>query len=586
LAALSFHFHGYQPGDLVRWTEPDPLKPPKFEERRSPVALRIGGDRIAGRNWTDAVLHAYGRMEAVLERVPGVASVDVEPQTLAWLLEKDPGAYRGVVSAWERGRAGFALTPPFHPILPHHHRLEREALFAMMIDFFAPLLRRIHDRPIGLWLPEAAYSTDAMRDFLASARRAQEHHAGLPDLVTRTHLLLDRRQLAGPAESSSAWVRLGIDGGVPAMVRDPGPSGDFAFGRATPEAFVGAAKARGAESALVASDLESLLANPEQAARFEGIVRTAKGHGIVVAAPSPSGTSRLASVVEHSSWSDYDEHLSEGHTSDTRWTGFRRTDGLVVARPHGEELVSQLWKHAFTLATERVESAVRRTARDLLPKFEVERRREIVRRLAVAYGRHLWREHYRAAGLAAAETDFARTAEGLLGGTIDVEVAAYLARAYVTMLMGLRSDPRFWDNMDTRVTFQGVACLAQSLADAAEACRRAHERDRAHRLVALLQTTLLEFPEAYARGELSSLHGFEGWEATEAAWYRAVQSEVPRRSGYDVLRRAALFALPDDVRAAIPGVHFRAEDVVADSGPIDGEAHGEWENAEWCEHRA
>src|SRR5438876_321516 len=61
MSTLSFHFHGYQPGDIVRWREPDPLRPQTFEQRHSPVVLRIGPDRIEGRNWTDAVLRANRR---------------------------------------------------------------------------------------------------------------------------------------------------------------------------------------------------------------------------------------------------------------------------------------------------------------------------------------------------------------------------------------------------------------------------------------------------------------------------------------------------------------------------------------------
>src|SRR5207249_6587697 len=103
LTTLSFHFHGYQPGDIVRWLAPDPLKPPRFEERHSPVAMSIGSERVRGKNWTDAVLRTYGRLEAVLERTSGVASVDIEPQTLVWLLERDPDAYHRAVAAWRRG---------------------------------------------------------------------------------------------------------------------------------------------------------------------------------------------------------------------------------------------------------------------------------------------------------------------------------------------------------------------------------------------------------------------------------------------------------------------------------------------------
>src|SRR3990170_2396056 len=166
MATVSFHFHGSQPGDIVRWLEPDPLKPQRFEERRSPVSLRMGADRVAGQNWTDAVLRAYGRMGAALERASGVASVDVEPQTLVWLLERDPDAYHRAIRAYRGRTAGLVMTPPFHPILPHHHRIEREALFEMMIDFYAPLLRR-QDGPVGLWLPEAAYSGDGLASYLA-----------------------------------------------------------------------------------------------------------------------------------------------------------------------------------------------------------------------------------------------------------------------------------------------------------------------------------------------------------------------------------------------------------------------------------
>ena len=583
MAAVSFHFHGYQPGDLVRWTEPDPLKPQRFEERRSPVSLRIGGEVIKGRNWTDAVLGAYGRMEATLEDAPGAASVDIEPQTLAWLLAKDPDAYVHVLAAWEKGAAGLAITPPFHPILPHLHGLEREALFEMMVDFYAPLLRRQHGRPIGLWLPECAYSAEAMRDYLAVARRAPGRHENLPDLLTHTHVLLDRRQLTGTPDPG-AWHRIGVDRGVPAAARDPGLSGDFAFGTSGPEDFAIAAKARGVDSIVVASDLESLLANPAQAERFREIVGRLRREELAVSAPAPAAATRVVPVVDYSSWSDYEEHLHEGRTSDTRWTGLRRLDGQVVSREHRGQKVSQLWKHGFALAMEQVETAVRRAVRDAFPASDAEHGREVVRRLAVAYGRHLWRDHYLASGLSTGDVDFARAAERILGGEVDVEVAAYLARAYVTMLMGLRSDPQFWDAPDTRVTFQGVACLAQSLADAAEAWRRLGQPDRARQLMRVLQATLLEFPEAHGRAGLAALHGVDGWETTEEAWLRALQSEVPDRSGYDVFRRAALFAIADAAEAF--GLRVRAEEVVADTGHIAGEAHGEWENVAWCEHRA
>lgn len=585
MTTVSFHFHGYQPGDIVRWLEPDPLKPQRFEERRSPVAHTIGSERVAGRNWTDAVLHTYGRMERVLESTAGVASVDIEPQTLVWLLERDADAYHRAVGAWRRGTAGLVMTPPFHPILPHHHRIEREALFEMMIDFYAPLLRR-HGGSLGLWLPEAAYSAETLASYAHAATRATVHHEGLPDLVHGVHLLLDARQLASPGEPTTAWGKTGLDGGVRFAAREHGLSGEFAFGDSKPAEFVASVKARHASSLLVASDLESLLANPTQAERFEAIVGSLRAGGISVAAPSPTPGPMAADVLDFSSWSDYDEHLLHGRTSDTRWTGLRRSDGAVVPRIHRGEPMSQLWKHAFTVMTERVESAVRRTARQILKGLDVQRRPAALRRLAVAYGRHLFQAHYRACGLRSSDVDFERLAASILRGRVDVELAGRIARGYAMMLMGLRSDPRFWDNPDTRVTFQSVALLAQALVDVADACERAGEADRGSRLLRLLRASLLEFSEAYGRGGFSELHGAGGWETTEEAWLRSLQSEVPKRSGHDVVRRAAVYAVGPAVESRLPGeVRIEREGIVADTGHVIGETHGDWENREWCEHR-
>ena len=587
MRVLSFHFHGYQPGDILRWLEPDPLKPQRFEERNSPVAHTIGPDRVAGRNWTDAVLRAYGRIETVLERVAGSASVDIEPQTLVWLLERDEAAYRQVISAYERGTMGLVVTPPFHPILPHHHRLEREALFEVMIDFYAPLLRRMHPQTIGLWLPEAVYSGDTVTDFLDAARRTTIHYEGLPDLVHGVHLVLDARQLGVTEVAKTAWGKTGLDGGVPFAARDPELSGDFAFGASTAEKFASRADARGASSLLVASDLESLLANSRQADRFVAIVEALRAHGIDVTFPIPPERPIAADVLDLSSWSDYDEHLMHGRTSDTRWAGIRRSDGLVVSRVHRGEALSQLWKHAFTLATERIETAIRRTAMLVLKGLGVDRRHDAIRRLAVAYGRHVFHAHYRAFGLTREEIDFARAAEANLRGKVDVETAGYLARGYLILLMGLRSDARFWDNPDTRVTFQNVALLSQAVVDMAEACARAGERERGTRLMRLLRATFLEFTDAYGHGSFGDLQGVEGWETSEAAWLRSLQSEVPARSGYDVFRRAALYSAGDAFgRMLSDEVQARPEETVADTGHIVGETHGDWENAAWCEHRA
>lgn len=579
MAAVSFHFHGYQPGDLVGWVESDPMKPPRFEERTSPVAHTIGGQRVEGRNWTDAVLHSYGAIEQVLERSAGAASVDIEPQTLAWLLDKDEDAYRRVLQAYEKGLAGLVLTPPFHPILPHHHRLDREVLFEMMIDFYAPMLRKAHGTAVGLWLPEAACSSEVVESYLLTARRAAVDFDGLPDLAHVVHLLLDGRQLRNPVPRN-AWYRTGA---MTVVARDSRLSDDFAFGNSTPNAFVESLGRGTADSVLVAADLETLLANPAQAQRFEDIARSLGETGWTVSSPGPPPKAPPTEVIDFSSWSDYHEHLSSGHTSDTRWTGLRRADGLVVGRTHRGRRMTQLWKHAFALATEQVETAVRRTARDLLPGRDDDWKREVLRKLAVAYGRLIWHDHYRALGVSRGDADFTRAAAEIVG-ELDPDAAAFLARGYVTMLMGLRSDARFWDNPDTRVTFQNVVCLTQSLIDAGEGCVRARKRDLRERLIGVLRASLLEFGESFSRNDFGELHGIDGWENGETAWLEALQSEVPHRSPHDVVRRAVLYS---SVGRGVEGLVETGtlETLRADTGHIAGEVHGQWRNPNWCEHR-
>lgn len=585
MTTISFHFHGYQPGDIVRWREPDPLKPQSWEERVSPVSHAVGADRFSGRNWTDAVLQTYGRLQAVLDRAAGAASVDIEPQTLVWLLQRDPDAFQRVRAAFERGSAALALTPPFHPILPHLHRFEREVLFDLMIDFYAPLLRKHPEAHTGLWLPEAAFSRETMQDYLRAARGAATGEGGLPDLTQAVHLLLDARQFSNPGTINGAWAAVDGPPGIAAVGRDHPLSSEFAFGSTRAPEFCHAALAGGKRQVFVASDLESLLSNPAQAERFETIVQALRAKGAEVRAPLPPSGLQVVPVVEFSSWSDYDEFLHAGHTSDTRWTGLLRQGGLVVPRVHLGRRMSQLWKHAFTLASERIETAVRHAGQKVLKEKGMAKPQETLRHLSVVYGRHLFRAYYLACGASVAELDVEAAMSVIVGGRVDLELAGYVARGYLFMLMGLRSDPRFWDNPDTRVTFQNVACLAHSLVDLAEACRRAGDDASASRLLGLLRAALIEFSEGFARWSFANLQGLEGWETTEEAWFESLQSEVPDRSQLDVVKRATLFAVGERLPGNLDIPRIRPEEVVADTGHIAGEVHGRWENPAWCEHR-
>src|SRR2546430_15268056 len=99
------------------------------------------------------------------------------------------------------------MPAPFHPILPHLHRQEREALFDLMFDFYPPLMERAEGRPIGLWLPEAAYSHETMDSFRESALQASVEVDAIRGSIQSAYLVADARQFDHPSESGEASAR-------------------------------------------------------------------------------------------------------------------------------------------------------------------------------------------------------------------------------------------------------------------------------------------------------------------------------------------------------------------------------------------
>jgi hypothetical protein len=105
----------------------------------------------------------------------------------------------------------------------------------------------------------------------------------------------------------------------------------------------------------------------------------------------------------------------------------------------------------------------------------------------------------------------------------------------------------------------------------------------------LYLSDLINFRGAYHYYNLGSLFGSLGWEVSEDAWYMATSSEVPDRSGYDVVKRAALFVAThegsDRASRVLSEAGFDPGQVVADCGHIEGERHGEWERPDFCENQ-
>lgn len=567
------HFHAYQPGDIVHVHDGDGSRPVEYEERRSPVAVKIRGEEVKGENWTRAMLYSYEHIADTLSRMKGV-SVDIEPFTFLMLLRYHKRAFEDAVELLQRFDA--VPTTPFHPIVPHLDEFEQGILAKVSFDFYAPL---IGDRNvIGYWLPEAVITRKSARIVESSTGK-------------KLVFLLDERQLLYDLPQAKHSCNRYGDSFV--FGREWRISDAFAFNTLDVPGLVSATlsyrddykEQLGVPYLLfTASDLESLLGNPAQLDRFAGWMDGLEREGVervsameFVRKKLSGGFKRLEGecsfgmgVKDYSSWSDYFDLSTDGKTSDARWLGYRRTDGRVFAREVKGRRVSQLWKAAFTRLFAELNRAVRLGVLKGLKELNADAEEFLVR-----YARVFFRDYYDYFGM---ETSLNYVLEPAAGN----RDALRLGRVYYLMLLSNHSCPRFWENLDTRVAFGNVSVMAKALIELMEY----FEGDELQSLFIESYLRLLNFDRLYHLWGLGTMPSMEGWETKEEAWLEALKSEVPT-SGYNVVTRAALYVGERDLKGELRGLigPYNFEWAVADTGHIPGEVHGEWENREWCEHR-
>ena len=624
---LCFHFHAYQPGDTILRRRGDPRHPPELVERRSPVTLRMGGTEIRGDNWTDAMLRFYGAIWKLFRETGRGAtspfcSVDIEPWTLQLLARKRPDSFWAFRELVRSRLLDPVATVPFHVLLPHAEPEEQR--------FLSRLGFRLHDAvfgrfaggaPLGFWFPEALYSERAARSVIQSFQDL-EAEKGLSNGAGRRRLffILDQNQFFGmdyPQKSMSANFVMVDDERVPVFGRDRQISDRWAFRQGTIPELVADITAnrtdpvkegKGIQYALtMASDLESLAGSAEQGERFRELGSALESAGIGRLSHSAfldrklkneyqswEGELRskafMVKIRDFSSWSDYMD-LGVDYPSDTRWTGLRRWDGLVIARTLGNRRISQIWKQGLAKVLSRAARLVRNGACESIgrcvpengPGDELQ-----AERFLLGYSNLVFAPLLLASG-AQERLDFHHLLEDRLPRCRAEQEAALAARAYYEVLMSSRSCPCFWENIDTRVTFQSVVLLASALLDVAECCERLGLRERAADAERLFRSNLLDFHEAYRYYQLPGLFGAYGWEVSEEAWHMAIQSEIPEKSSYDVVKRAALLVASREgtpaAERALSGLNFDPAQVVADCGHIEGESHGRWANSAFCENR-
>ena len=573
LQKLAYHFHAYQPGDVTYIRDGRGEKPVEYEERRSPVSIKIREEKVKGENWTQAMLYSYEHIADTLSRMKGI-SIDIEPFTFLMLLRYHKKAFEDAVELLKSFDA--VPTTPFHPIVPHLDEFEQRILAKVSFDFYAPLTG---DRPvIGYWLPEAVITRKSAEIIESSTDK-------------KLVFLLDERQLLYSfPQAKHSCNRYGNSF---VFGREWSLSDAFAFNTLDVPGLIRATAGmadREKEEAgipylvLMASDLESLLGNPAQLDRFTAWMEGLESLGVErVSAPEfvrrkLSGEYRRLEgecsfemgVKDYSSWSDYFDMSIDGKTGDMRWLGLRREDGRIIYRWYKGRKLSQLWKLAFTRLFEELNRAVRLGVLKGLNELNANAEEFLVR-----YARIFFMDYYRYFGM---DTSL----DYVLEPTGGDRNALKLGRIYYLMLLANHSCPRFWENLDTRVAFGNVSVIAKALIELMEY----FDGNELQGLFIEAYLKLLNFEELYHLWNLGAMPSLEGWETDEKAWLDALKPEVPN-SGYNVVTRAALYVGKRDLKGELRRLiaPYNLDWAVADTGHIPGEAHGHWENREWCEHR-
>ncbi|WP_461864126.1 glycoside hydrolase [Thermococcus sp.] len=569
---LAYHFHAYQPGDIVYIKDGSGDRPVEYEERRSPVSIKIRDEDVKGENWTKAMLYSYEHIADTLSRMKGV-SVDIEPFTFLMLLRYHRKAFEDAVELLKSFDA--VPTTPFHPIVPHMDEFEQRILAEVSFDFYRPLVEK--RSVIGYWLPEAVITRKSAEIIESSTEKK------LIFLLDERQLLYDFPQAKYSCNRYSKSFVFG---------REWSLSDAFAFNtldvpgliRATLELADWEKEKLGIPYLVfMASDLESLLGNPEQLDRFISWMKGLEQSGVERVSAQEFIRNKLSGhyrklegecqftigVKEYSSWSDYFDLSIDGKTSDMRWLGLRREDGRVIHRWHKGRKLSQLWKLAFTRLFQELNRTVRYGVLEGLKELGGRPEEFLIR-----YSRIFFRDYYDYFGMETSPSYVLEPANG-------DRKALKLGRIYYLMLLANHSCPRFWENLDTRVAFGNVSVVAKALI---ELMRYFDDERRGIFEEAYLR--LLNFENLYHIWNLRAMPSLEGWETGEEAWKEALRPEVPN-SGYNVVRRAALYVGKRDLKGELKGLieRYNLEWAVADTGHIPGEMHGRWENMEWCEHR-
>ena len=512
------HGHAYQPRRII-----DAIR---GEERSIPggVHKNLLGKTISAKNWFELMLGPGGIYETIVTSLES-RSLDIEPITLFHLAKLNPDIHGKILELAARGGASLFPSTYSHPILPllvSESFLDAKINVRWGVEYVLGNFNSLQGGSLFFWLSECAYSAKAAQAILSAIR---EIH-----LNTQVFLLLDEFQ--GQNIDPSQPYRLGLeDGEIGLAFRSRWVSDAYAFSQDAdwlanslrtdilqrrPE-LIGVAIDAETYGGAYESDKPLFFTRIRE--KLDSSV--SEGHSSVpvqfipvdIAIQNVCPNDPEAKLLENSSWSNYFESQLLHPQSDVRtgilarkigplcrWTGF------VPGRSHGKgetyfivydwvdpysrktytRVVSSLWKIAYNALRSRGSALVRQTVLELLPPLLGSGSLE---EALAAYGKVIFET--------TSWSSFATRFK--IGKTSDeIEMSRLLLEAYrMADQEAAMSDPTYWENIDTEVTWTALALLAAGIINAAKACLQLKEYGRFEELASEYKILFLEFEASF-----------------------------------------------------------------------------------------
>ncbi|MCJ7632691.1 hypothetical protein MUP77_09920 [Candidatus Bathyarchaeota archaeon] len=455
-------------------------------------------------------------------------SLDIEPITFFHLAKLNPDIHRKILGLATRGGASLFPSTYSHPILPllvSESFLEAKINVRWGVEYL--LARALNSnsfqtRSVFFWLSECAYSSKAAQAILSAIHEIHPN--------TQIFLLLDEFQGQDIDPRQPYMLRL-ENGEIGLVFRSRWVSDAYAFSQ-NADWLANSLRAdilqRRPELIGVAIDAETYggayesdkpLFFTEIREKLDSSVSEGNTSVPVQFIPVDKAIQNAcpnypaAKLLENSSWSNYFESQLLHPQSDAR-TGILarklgplcRWTGLVPGISSGKEetyflvydwtdpysrktytrVVASLWKIAYNALRSRGAALVRQTVLDLLPPLLGSGSLE---EALGAYGEVVFE--------VTPWSGFASRFK--IGKTSDeIEVSRLLLEAYrMADQEAAMSDPTYWENMDTEVTWTALALLAAGTINAAKACLQLKEYGRFEELASEYNILFLDFEASF-----------------------------------------------------------------------------------------